>query len=191
MSEQTQFPESRRLIFEVPSPELSGEVLQFYERNRAHLEPWEPTREPGFYTEAYHRLLLEAHRREFLRAAGVRFWLRHKETGLLVGALNLNQIHREPFLSCTLGYKTDAAHVGQGLMTEAVGQIVPFVFGPMRLHRIEANVIPGNAASRRVLEKNGFNLEGYSPSYLRINGRWADHERYARISDLTAGNNPD
>lgn len=175
--------ESERLIFHIPDRSLAPEVLGFYNRNRSHLEPWEPLREMNFYTVAYHDLLLEAHLKEFLRGRGLRFWLRSKAEGGLVGAVNLNQIIREPFLSCMLGYKMDQAFVGQGLMTEAVRQVIGLAFDTYGLHRIEAGVIPGNASSRRVLLKNGFSLEGLSPAYLRINGRWADHERYALLNE--------
>lgn len=175
--------QSERLTFHIPDLSLAREVLEFYDRNRAHLEPWEPSREPNFYTIEYQELLLEAHLKQFMRSSGLRFWLRHKENGKLVGAVNLNQIFKEPFLSCVLGYKMDSAFTGQGLMTEAVGCIASLAFDSYRLHRIEANVIPENESSRRVLIKNGFCLEGLSKSYLRINGQWADHERYALLNE--------
>lgn len=175
--------ESPRLIFHIPDRSLSPEVLAFYERNRAHLEPWEPLREANFYTAAYQELLLEAHLKEFIRGRGLRFWLRSRDQGVLVGAVNLNQIIREPFLSGVLGYKMDAAFAGRGLMTEAVSRMISLAFDVYKLHRMEAGVIPGNAPSRQVLLKNGFCLEGLSPKYLRINGQWADHERYALLNE--------
>lgn len=175
--------ESERLIFHIPDASLASEVLAFYDRNRSHLEPWEPLRETHFYTRDYHELLLEGHLKEFMRGRALRFWLRSKMTGSLVGAVNLNQIIREPFLSCMLGYKMDAAFAGQGLMTEAVRRMVELAFDTYGLHRIEAGIIPGNEPSRRVLLKNGFALEGLSPAYLRINGRWEDHERYGLLND--------
>lgn len=171
-----------RLQFHLPDPAMALEILDFYRRNRQHLEPWEPAREPSFYTVAYQQLLLEAHLSEAARGRSLRYWLRHRESGTLVGAVNLNQIFREPFQSCVMGYKMDAAFTGRGLMTEAVGQVVSLAFGGLGLHRVEAGVIPGNEASKKVLLRNGFKLEGYSPAYLRINGRWADHERYARLN---------
>lgn len=175
--------ESRRMVFHIPDPSLAREVLDFYDENRIHLEPWEPSRDLNFYTLAYQELLLKAHKKEFDRVRGLRFWLRSKENGLLVGAVNLNQIIREPFLSCILGYKMDKAYTGQGLMTEAVDRVISLAFDTYGLHRVEANVIPGNQPSRKVLIHNGFCLEGLSRDYLRINGRWADHERYARLND--------
>lgn len=174
--------ESERMIFQIPDIPLGREVLAFYIRNRSHLEPWEPSREPNFYTLRYQELLLEANLKEFIRGRSLRFWLREKTTGNLVGAVNLNQIIREPFQSCLLGYKMDSQCTGKGLMTEAVSKIASIAFDGCGLHRIEASVIPRNQASRRVLLKNGFSLEGFSPRYLRINGRWEDHERYALLN---------
>lgn len=179
--------ESERLVFHIPDVGLAKEVLAFYERNRAHLEPWEPSRELNFYTLAYQELLLEGHLKEFVRGKGLRFWLRSKADGNLVGAVNLNQIIREPFLSCILGYKMDWAEVGKGLMTEAVGKVVDVGFNAAGLHRIEANVIPGNESSKKVLLKNGFCFEGLSHQYLMINGQWADHERYALLNGIHGG----
>lgn len=175
--------ESQRMIFQIPDIPLAGEVLAFYQRNRNHLEPWEPSREPNFYTLSYQEMLLEANLKEFIRGRSLRFWLRGKASGTLVGAVNLNQIMREPFQSCLLGYKMDAECTGQGLMTEAVSTIAAIAFDQCGLHRIEANVIPRNEASKRVLLKNGFSLEGLSYKYLRINGRWEDHERYALLNE--------
>lgn len=179
--------ESRRLVFQIPDVSLAGEVLDFYSRNRVHLEPWEPSREMNFYTQEYQELLLEAHLREFFRGRGLRFWLRSKEEGVLVGAVNLNQIIRGPFQSCFMGYKMDAAFTGRGLMTEAVARVIPVAFESYGLHRIEANVIPHNSSSKSVLLKNGFCLEGLSRNYLLINGQWADHERYALLNEPASG----
>lgn len=177
--------ESERMWFQIPDISLAGEVLDFYERNREHLEPWEPTREPKFYTLDYQEMLLEAHLKELLRGRSLRFWLRGKDSGALVGAVNLNQIMREPFQSCQLGYKMDAQFTGQGFMTEAVSKIGSIAFDACGLHRIEANVIPRNKGSKQVLLRNGFSLEGFSRKYLRINGKWEDHERYALLNEKT------
>lgn len=96
-----------------------------------------------------------------------------KET--LVGGITLSNIRRRAAQFVTLGYWMGQQFAGQGLMTEAVGVTLPFVFDTLDLHRVHAAFLPGNAASRRVLEKNGFVEEGFAQSYLQINGRWEDH----------------
>ena len=92
-----------------------------------------------------------------------------------MGGLTLSNIRRRAAQHVNLGYWMGEAHAGKGLMSEAVGTVLPFVFDTLGLHRIHAAFLPDNAASRRVLEKNGFREEGYAESYLQIDGRWADH----------------
>ena len=82
----------------------------------------------------------------------------------------------------SLGYWMGAPHAGQGYMTEAVRTLVPFAFGSLRLHRLEAACIPTNGASIRLLEKVGFAREGLARQYLCINGVWHDHLLYALVS---------
>ncbi|UYN99544.1 MAG: GNAT family N-acetyltransferase [Devosia sp.] len=94
---------------------------------------------------------------------------------VLVGGVTLSNIRRRAAQFVNLGYWMGQKFAGQGLMSEAVGIVVPFVFESLELHRIHAAFLPTNMASRRVLEKNGFVEEGYARSYLQINGRWEDH----------------
>ncbi|MGB3338845.1 MAG: GNAT family protein [Devosia sp.] len=93
----------------------------------------------------------------------------------LVGGITLSNIRRRAAQFVNLGYWMGQKFAGQGLMSEAVGVSLPFVFDTLDLHRIHAAFLPGNTASRRVLEKNGFVEEGFAEKYLQINGRWEDH----------------
>lgn len=93
----------------------------------------------------------------------------------LVGGITLSNIRRRAAQFVNLGYWMGQQYAGQGLMSEAVGVSLPFIFDTLELHRIHAAFLPGNAASRRVLEKNGFAEEGFAEKYLQINGRWEDH----------------
>lgn len=97
--------------------------------------------------------------------------------GALAGVVNLNEIVRGPLLSTYMGYF--GYGVGGGAMTEGVRLVLGEAFGPLGLHRVEANIQPGNAASRALVRRLGFRLEGFSPRYLRIAGDWRDHERWA------------
>ena len=115
------------------------------------------------------------------RSAG--FVARDRESGRIVGVINLNEIVRGLFQSAYLGYYGMAGHGGRGLMSEAVGLVVTHAFGAMGLHRLEANIQPDNAPSRALVERLGFRQEGYSPRYLRIGGEWRDHERWAILAD--------
>ena len=93
----------------------------------------------------------------------------------LAGGLTLSNIRRRAAQFVNLGYWMGQSFASKGIMTEAVGTVLPFVFETLDLHRIHAAFLPTNTASRRVLEKNGFVEEGYAERYLQINGRWEDH----------------
>ena len=91
----------------------------------------------------------------------------------------VNAIVRGLFHSAYLGYYALAPHAGKGYMTEGMRLVIRHAFVAMKLHRLEANIQPENTASRALVKRLGFRLEGYSPRYLKIAGRWRDHERWA------------
>ncbi len=101
--------------------------------------------------------------------------------GAIVGSINLSQIFRGNFKNAYLGYYLGEKFTRQGFMTEAVKILLQFAFRELMLHRIEANVQPQNAASIAVLQRMSFTKEGFSPKYLKVGGRWRDHERWAII----------
>jgi [ribosomal protein S5]-alanine N-acetyltransferase len=97
----------------------------------------------------------------------------------LFGVFTISQIVRGSFQSAYLGYYGHVRYARQGYMREALKIVLDHAFGPMGLHRIEANIQPGNVPSTALALGAGFRLEGFSPRYLLIGGRWRDHERYA------------
>jgi [ribosomal protein S5]-alanine N-acetyltransferase len=99
--------------------------------------------------------------------------------GPITGVFTISQIVRGAFQSAYLGYYAHQAHAGQGLMREALELVLDHAFGPLDLHRVEANIQPTNAPSIALASGAGFRLEGFSPRYLLIGGQWRDHERYA------------
>ena len=105
------------------------------------------------------------------------------DSGEIAGVFNISQIVRGSFQSAFLGYYGSARHAGKGLMREGLQRVLDYAFGPLSLHRIEANIQPGNAASIALARGAGFRLEGYSPRYLLIGGQWRDDERYALTVD--------
>jgi ribosomal-protein-alanine N-acetyltransferase len=101
----------------------------------------------------------------------------------IAGVFTISQIVRGAFQSAYLGYYANARHAGQGLMREAMEQVLDHAFGPLALHRLEANIQPGNQPSIALARGAGFRLEGFSPRYLLIGGQWRDHERFAITAD--------
>src|SRR5687768_5359167 len=101
------------------------------------------------------------------------------EDSTIVGTVNLSQIFRKAFQNAYLGYQLFAGYTGHGYMTEAVELALRYAFTNLALHRVEANVQPSNKPSIGVLKRNGFAKEGFSRRYLKIAGRWRDHERWA------------
>lgn len=97
----------------------------------------------------------------------------------IVGSATLSEIVRGVFQSAYLGFYSHVRYAGQGFMKEGVGLLLRHAFVKLRLHRIEANVQPQNQRSLRLIESLGFLKEGFSPRYLKIGGRWRDHERWA------------
>ncbi|SCY55251.1 GNAT family N-acetyltransferase [Microvirga guangxiensis] len=111
------------------------------------------------------------------------FVVRERDSGRIVGVVNLSEIVRGFFQSTYMGYYAVAGMNGRGLMSEAVGLVVTHAFTELGLHRIEANIQPDNEPSRALVKRLGFRQEGYSPRYLKINGEWRDHERWAILSE--------
>jgi ribosomal-protein-alanine N-acetyltransferase len=104
------------------------------------------------------------------------------ETAELVGVINLNEVVRGMFQSAYLGYYAFEPFSGSGYMTEGLALVLDQAFGPLGLNRLEANIQPENKRSSRLVSRLGFRLEGFSPRYLKIGGRWRDHERWAVLA---------
>jgi len=100
----------------------------------------------------------------------------------LVGVVNITNVIRGVFRSGYLGYYAFAGFQRRGLMREGLSAVVRHAFGKLKLHRLEANIQPGNTASIALVRSCGFSREGYSPRYLKIGGRWRDHERWAIVA---------
>lgn len=167
-----------------PDQVRPAELLGYVTRNRAFLREFEPAREDGYYTEGAQRELLEGELAAWREDRGYRLHVRLvAEGGLLIGSVALNNVVRGAFLSAHLGIRMDGARGGRGYATRATRLVVDWAFGELGLHRVEANVMPRNARSLRVLEKCGFANEGLSPRYLRINGVWEDHVHMVRLND--------
>ncbi len=153
------------------------------ERSRDFLVPWEPTWPADDLTRSAFRRRLKRYAEDVRNDLAYAFLIFRSEDNTLVGGLTLANIRRGVAQAGSIGYWVGAPFARQGYMTGAMRGLVPFCFGTLRLHRLEAACIPANTASVRLLEKTGFQREGYARSYLCINGIWQDHLLYARLKD--------
>ena len=160
---------------------LAAGAAAFYQRNAAHLAPWDPPPPPDFATEAYQRERLVKALDDVAAGTLLRWWLQPlQDSSRLVGGIGLSQIARGPFQNAMLGYAIDADCQGQGLMREALQAVIAHAFSPaVHLHRIQANVRPENGRSVMLLQRLGFEAEGLAREDLFINGAWCDHRMFA------------
>ena len=111
------------------------------------------------------------------------YLLIRKHDQRLLGSVNLSQIVRRGFQNAYVGYWIGAPYARQGFMTEGLALVINDAFRRLRLHRLEANIQPENIPSKRLVQRLGFRQEGLSPKYLKVGGRWRDHERWAILSE--------
>jgi [ribosomal protein S5]-alanine N-acetyltransferase len=154
------------------------EMLALVHDSREFHRPWAY---PPDRSEQFDELVARSRRDDFFSLVACRV-----PGGAIVGVFNISQIVRGLFQSAFLGYYAHAAHAGRGYMRAALSLVVEYAFGPLALHRIEANIQPGNRASIALARGAGFRLEGFSPRYLLIGGQWRDHERYAVTAEERA-----
>ena len=110
--------------------------------------------------------------------------IRVRDDRRLAGVFNISEIVRRSFQSAYIGYGGVAGLEGRGYMTEGMGLVLDYAFGELGLHRLEANIQPANTASIALVRRCGFVREGFSENYLKIDGDWRDHERWAIRAEL-------
>ena len=175
-----------RLRLVAGDPGLAPAVCEFQRRNRAHFARWDPPTADSFYTLESQSARVALGITAFQNDTAYRWWLidaarcggaRLPSSDVeVIGSLHFSQVSRGAFQSAMLGYALDEAHVGQGLMSEAIVAGLEEMFSSrVNLHRVQAAYRPENARSARVLERLGFGKEGLAPEYLYIDGAWRDH----------------
>lgn len=169
--------ETSRLVLRTPKPGDASGLAEFARRNREHLAPWEPTRPPEYFTEEHWERQVAGMQEELRRGSLLPLLIFRRESPEepIRGRCTFSGIARGPFQAAYLGYSLDREEEGRGLMTEALAEAIRYCFGPLNLHRIQANYMPGNDRSGRLLRKLGFAPEGYARDYLFLDGEWRDH----------------
>jgi ribosomal-protein-alanine N-acetyltransferase len=165
----------REVFLRAPTSADRDEFLSLMRASRAFHRPWAsaPTDDERF--AAY---VSDARRPDFEAMLVCR-----AEDDAIVGFFNLSQITRGSLQSAYLGYAVGKPFAGQGYMRAGIELVLRHAFLTLRLHRVEANIQPGNKASVALASGAGFRREGFSPRYLKIGGRWRDHERWAILAE--------
>jgi ribosomal-protein-alanine N-acetyltransferase len=182
-SEQVPAIAGQGVFLRAPQMADYSEWVALREASRDFLTPWEPTWPADDLTRASFRRRIKRYSEDQRSDLAYPFFIFRKSDGVLVGGLTLANVRRGCAQAGSLGYWMGAAYAGKGHMTAAVAAVLPFAFGTLRLHRVEAACIPANVASIRLLEKTGFRREGFARQYLCIDGIWQDHLLYARLKD--------
>jgi [ribosomal protein S5]-alanine N-acetyltransferase len=171
------------VLLRTPVSSDYAEWASVREKSRDFLTPWEPTWPADDLTRSAFRRRLKRYAEDQRGDLAYAFLIFRADDGALVGGLTLANIRRGVAQAGSIGYWVGQPFARKGYMTAAVRALIPFCFGTLRLHRLEAACIPDNAASIGLLEKTGFKREGYARGYLCINGVWQDHLLYARLKD--------
>src|SRR3954454_1698594 len=164
-----------RVRLSEPAP---GDRREFIDLVEASVDLHRPWTYPPADAPSYRRLL-ERNRAENFFA----LLLRRVEDDAIVGIFEFSEVVRGSFQNAYLGYWVGAPYAGQGYMRDGMHLALRFAFSELRLHRVEANIQPANKRSLGLVKHAGFRREGFSPRYLKIGGRWRDHERWAILAD--------
>ncbi len=151
--------------------------------SRGFLQPWEPVWRGDELTEGAFRARVVRSGQEYASGLAVPLLLFRRDDNALLGGLTIGYIRRGAAQSCMIGYWMGEKHSGQGHMLAALKVAIPYIYGGLQLHRIEAACIPENWKSVRLLEKAGFEREGLLRKYLKINGEWRDHLMFSRLPE--------
>jgi ribosomal-protein-alanine N-acetyltransferase len=166
-------------------PQMSdyGQWSKLREESREFLAPWEPTWAEDELSRPAFRRRLRRYQREIRNDLAYPFLVFRYDDQMLIGGCTLSNVRRGVTQSAAIGYWVGARYARQGHMSAALTAMVPFAFGMLGLHRVEAACIPENEASRRLLRKIGFREEGLARRYLQISGEWRDHILFALLED--------
>ena len=174
--------EAGRLVLRAPAPDDWPQWAELRTASRAFLAPWEPTWPEDALTRDHFRRRLRHYMKEWRSGEGYTFFVFLKDGRRLAGGISVGNVRRGVAQTASVGYWMGQRHAGQGIMTEALLAMMPFVFDEIGLHRIEAACLPHNEPSKAVLRKCGFREEGLARQYLRINGVWHDHLLFALLA---------
>ncbi|MGD2182945.1 GNAT family N-acetyltransferase [Lusitaniella coriacea] len=162
---------SHRVFIRKPIDEDWKKLLLLHQRSKSFHSPWVS---PPLTEEECKKYINRCKNKDYEGLL-----ICHSTNQKIVGVANLSQIFYRAFQNAYLGYYVDVEFAEQGLMREGIRLALDYTFSTLNLHRVEANIQPKNTASINLVKRLGFTQEGFSRRYLKINGEWRDHERWA------------
>ncbi|MEO8512197.1 MAG: GNAT family protein [Ignavibacteria bacterium] len=175
---------SARLMLRELTADDAEMFRNFLLRNKEFFQSSGPVYDKDYECLEYHRKMLERSKTESIDGRHYKFGIFKKEDEKrIIGSAALSNIAMGNFRSCFLGYRIDEKENSKGYAAEAVQKVIEYGFDELKLHRMEANIMPSNPASIRVVQKLGFTYEGDSKKYLQINGIWEDHSHYVILNE--------
>ena len=164
-------------------PELADfeDWANIRQRSRAYLEKWEPTWSADEFSRFAFRQRIRIYAQRARDDEGYAFFIFNKETNQLVGGLTLSHVRRGVSQSATVGYWIGEQFSGKGLMKDSLSTLLAVAGPRFGFHRLEAACLPHNERSKHLLLSCGFELEGFAKSYVKIAGRWEDHQLFGLV----------
>jgi ribosomal-protein-alanine N-acetyltransferase len=164
----------KKVYLRKPRPKDSKEYIEKANISRKFLYPWIDIKTDK---KSFSKYLSK------LNGNNKGFFICTNDDDFIAGVVNINEIVLGPFRSGYLGYYIFKSYEGKGYMTEGLKLVIDYAFSKLKLHRLEANIQPDNKDSIKLAKRLGFKKEGFSPRYLKIAGRWRDHERWAILRE--------
>lgn len=163
--------------------DCTNEILNFYKRNADYFEPYETDKPDNFYTKTFIKNLVDGEFNAFIKKQHARFYLFDaNKSDSIIGCVSFSDIKHGSFKSCVIGYKIDHNFQRQGYGSKMLKMALKIMAEEFDMHRIEAYILPDNAASIGLAKKMSFIEEGIAHKYVLLNGKWTDHLRYVYIS---------
>ncbi|MGV3346302.1 ribosomal protein S5-alanine N-acetyltransferase [Enterobacteriaceae bacterium LUAb1] len=166
---------TERLVVRFMHERDAWHIADYYTENRTFLKPWEPVRDESHYHSAGWHPRLSMITEMYRQGSAYAFIIMDAEECEMLGVANFSHVMRGAFHACYLGYSLGEKWQGQGIMYEALQSAIRYMQRHQRMHRIMANYMPHNHRSGQLLDRLGFEKEGYAKNYLLIDGQWQDH----------------
>lgn len=170
------------LVLKILDTSHTGEVLDFYKRNKDSFEKYETDKPSNFYTYTFIYNLLKAEYNACIHGKHIRFFLYDNSVSdKIIGSVSFTDI-KSSMKSCIIGYKIDEKYRRMGYGRRMLTMVLKIMVTEYGMHRIEAYILPGNDASVNLARTMGFISEGSAYAYAKINKEWRDHLRFTYIS---------